>query len=89
MPYIDQKFRDRLDPAIDNLVKAIRIVGIETRGNTNYAITRILVGVFLRHQSYANFLNAVGTLEMAKQELYRRMAAPHEDRKRDENGEVY
>lgn len=89
MPYIEQQFRDRLDPAIDNLVEAIRIVDIETRGNTNYAITRILVGVFLRHQSYADFLKAVGTLEMAKLELYRRMAAPYEDRKRDRNGEVY
>jgi len=31
----------------------------------------------------------IGVLECAKLELYRRVAAPYEERKRIENGEVY
>lgn len=93
MPYIDQKFRDKLNPAIDELVEVIRNIDAGAHdgrlGTTNYSITRLLLGVFLWHQSYANFLAATGTLEMVKQELYRRMAAPYEDCKRDERGEVY
>jgi len=31
----------------------------------------------------------VGVLECAKMELYRRVAAPYEDKKKEENGDVY
>ena len=93
MPYIEQKIRHLLDPKINELVATIRTIdkeGIAPRqGTTNYSITCILLDALARHPSYAHLLDAVGTLEMAKQELYRRIAAPYEDRKRDENGEVY
>jgi len=39
--------------------------------------------------SYAAINDVVGALECAKQELYRRLAAPMEDRKCSENGDVF
>jgi hypothetical protein len=38
---------------------------------------------------YAHLNEAIGVLECAKLELYRRIAAPYEDRKMGETGEVY
>jgi len=39
--------------------------------------------------TYAEYNAAIGVLESAKLELYRRMVAPYEDGKREENGDVY
>jgi hypothetical protein len=38
---------------------------------------------------YALLNEAIGALECAKIELYRRLAAPYEDEKRQETGDVY
>ena len=39
--------------------------------------------------NYAAFNAAVGALECAKLELYRRMVSVYEEHKRSENGDVY
>jgi hypothetical protein len=39
--------------------------------------------------SYKNINQAIGALECAKLELYRRVAAPYEDKKALINGDVY
>lgn len=39
--------------------------------------------------SYHYYNEAMGVLECVKQELYRRLIAPHEDEKRKENGDVF
>ena len=41
------------------------------------------------HLAYAEFNEAIGAIECAKLELYRRMLAPYEDRKIAENGDVF
>jgi hypothetical protein len=38
---------------------------------------------------YAHLNEAIGVLECAKLELYRRVAAPYEDEKITESGDVY
>lgn len=58
-------------------------------GELNYAITRLLVSFFGDIPRYADLNAAIGVLECAKQELYRRVGAPLEDRKLAENGDVY
>lgn len=81
MPYIDDKSRRKLEAG----KKA------ETAGELNYLITR-LVDDYLVDKAplrYAHINEVMGVLECAKQELYRRIAAPHEDRKKIEFGEVY
>lgn len=80
MPYIDQGVRASLDDGRKPLKP----------GELNYLVTR-LVDSFLVMQgiSYTSINAAIGVLECAKQELYRRIAVPYEDGKARENGEVY
>jgi len=63
----------------------------ETPGELNYVITR-MVDQYLEAKGglrYTNINEVTGVLECAKLELYRRIAAPYEDRKRGESGDVY
>ena len=91
MPYIIQYKRDRLDPLI-NAVHT-ELVNLESdgdfnnmEGNMNYLITRLIRMVY--GQSYREVNDAMGLLECIKQEHYRTQAAPYEDQKRFENGDV-
>jgi hypothetical protein len=60
-----------------------------TPGELNYKITRE-VHDYIRHngESYATYNAALGALEAAKLELYRRFVAPYEDTKIHQNGDV-
>jgi len=80
MPYIDPHRRD-----------SVECGDVWSEGELNYAIT-MLVRKWIALKgglSYANFNAAVGVLECAKLELYRRMVAPYEDEKARLNGDVY
>lgn len=80
MPYIPQPDRDRLAAG------AIPV----TPGELNYCITRLVDGWITRTGlSYTTLNAAIGALECAKLELYRRRAGPYEDAKREANGDVY
>lgn len=81
MPYVNPSARERL----------ARGGAPQDAGELNYAISR-LVDDYLNARGgvrYAHLNEAIGVLECAKLELYRRVAAPYEDRKCAENGEVY
>lgn len=80
MPYIDQGIRASLDEGRKPT----------KTGELNYLITR-LVDAFLVMSgvNYTSINAAIGALECAKLELYRRIAAPYEDDKARVNGEVY
>lgn len=62
----------------------------ETAGELNYQIT-MLCKQFVAHHglSYLSINDIIGALEGAKAEFYRRVAAPYEDTKIKENGDVY
>ena len=85
MPYVTQDVRRHVDS------------GGEPRdaGELNYAITRTVDAYLARvageagRLRYAHLNEAVGVLECAKLELYRRIAAPYEDEKIAESGDVY
>ncbi|HJT44842.1 MAG TPA: hypothetical protein VJ721_01105, partial [Chthoniobacterales bacterium] len=60
-------------------------------GELNFAIT-VLVDRYLEDKGeirYAHLNEVIGVIDCAKLELYRRVAAPYEDRKITENGDVY
>lgn len=91
MPYIGQDKRNVLDPIIDELHRAL--VGLEIddgnnnfEGNMNYLITRLIRKCY--DTSYRNINDVVGMLECVKLEHYRTVAAPYEDQKKFENGDV-
>lgn len=63
---------------------------LRTVGMLNYEITGLIVSYLRAHgQRYQTINDVVGVLECAKLELYRRVAAPYEDQKMTENGDVY
>lgn len=79
MPYITKSLREVTDEK-----------GAFVSGELNYEITMVIKNYIDRVGiSYQTFNNAVGALECAKLELYRRMVAPYEDKKIEENGDVY
>ena len=62
---------------------------ISSPGELNYAITRLIDNYHSRRGDYQSVNDVVGALEGAKLEFYRRVAAPYEDQKARENGDVY
>jgi len=80
MPYIDQDTRNRL---------AFDTVAPSSAGELNYAITRLVLKRLGAQPRYEDFNAAIGALECAKLELYRRMISPYEDKTIVENGDVY
>jgi hypothetical protein len=85
MPYISAKDRQKFY----NFLNAMCLTDVSTPGELNYLIT-CLVQHYLANteRKYQHFNDAVGALEGAKLELYRRAISPYEDRKIEENGDV-
>jgi hypothetical protein len=81
MPYITGEARSGLDKGGKP----------STAGELNYAITRLVDDylIFRGGISYAHLNEVIGVLECAKIELYRRVAAPYEDQKKSNEGDVY
>lgn len=87
MPYIPQAARVLLDPTLpqpDDWAP-------ENAGELTYVITRIIVNylTFEGAPRFQQFSDVAGALHYAQTELDRRMQFPYEDRKRQENGDVY
>jgi len=84
MPYIKQENRGKFKFAIDDLS-----IQITCEGDLNYIITTLChIQILKNGLNYQNINNLIGMLECAKLELYRKIAAPYEDIKSKENGNV-
>ncbi len=91
MPYIVQEKRDMLDPAINELHHLLVNLEIDDdinnmEGNLNYIITRLIRMCY--GKSYGDVNDVMGMLTCVMMEHYRTTAAPYEDQKRFDNGEV-
>jgi hypothetical protein len=78
MPYIDPNVRENV---LEN--------GPTNAGELNYMITEVINDYLKRSFNYQRINDVMGALEGAKFEMYRRLAAPYEDKKLKENGDVY
>ncbi|SUZ60717.1 uncharacterized protein METZ01_LOCUS13571, partial [marine metagenome] len=80
VPYIVENAREQLDDG-----------GLpNSAGELNYVISSIIDEYLSEYgKNYTNINEVIGVLECAKLELYRRVAAPYEDEKIDQNGDVY
>jgi len=88
MPYIKENDRNRLDNCIDNMIKCLDKQDIALiLGDINYTFSRILGGL-MKDPSYNKVAMITGVLENIKQEFYRRVASPYEDKKILENGDI-
>ncbi len=62
-----------------------------TPGELNYALTRVIQGYIGRKGplNYTLINDIIGALSACSTEFSRRVVGPYEDKKRDENGEVW
>ena len=93
MPYIPRQDRTPYDPLIAQLAELLAAHPPDRRkGHANYVITQVLRkawGVDVPDgESYANYADVIGTLECAKQELYRRWVAAYEDKAIARHGDM-
>ncbi len=87
MPYIDNAKRIKYEKGLQDLLNVLRKVPKENvDGELNYVITRILRGLY--GPGYYEYNRAIGVLESVKQEYYRRVVSPYEDKKIKEKGDV-
>jgi len=96
MPYIKKEFRtEELNKAIDTIVNLIDNSNCRScdglhPGMLNYTISMIVNKLInINKVSYSNINKMVGVLECVKLELYRRLAAPYEDKMIKDNGDIY
>ena len=95
MPYIKEKERHDLDVCIESMIKCLQLHEENMSndefciilGDINYCFSRILGGL-MGNVSYSKIAMITGVLENIKQEFYRRVAAPYEDKKIVENGDI-
>lgn len=88
-PYILQERRRPLIPFLEFLLTELNALGRED-GDINFVITWLLDRFYnLSETSYSKIKDAEGTLVCVALELYRRRATDYEDKKRNENGEVF
>lgn len=82
MPYVSEARRTQLSP--DGWCAP------DSGGDLNYLFTRLAWDYFrMNGSNYQTINDVVGALEGAKLEFYRRVAAPYEDKKMIENGDIY
>lgn len=95
MPYINEEARMELDSCIENMVSCLTSDNmnisneefLSIAGEINYAFSRTLSGC-MKDVSYGKIAIITGVLENIKQEFYRRIASPYEDKKIVENGDI-
>jgi len=96
MPYIEEEERKELDTVITEMVSAIynKKSGLDNPndfsnylGRINYCFSRV-IGQLVQKPSYKKIAMATGVLENIKQEFYRRVASPYENKKINENGDI-
>lgn len=87
MPYINRETRLSLDIRLAP-IKVCFDSGLSV-GDLNYIITSLLRAYVSVDECYARYNAAIGALEAAKLEFYRRAVAAYEDEKIKENGDIY
>ena len=86
MPYIKSAAARR---AFDHALIDLNYESIDGVGELNYIITRLISNYLGPQMDYERLNSIIGVLECAKQEFYRRVVAPYEDKKIEDNGDVY
>ena len=91
MPYIKNEEREKYLKHINKLAKKVNAYADENAtsraGQLNYIISKLLLETYREFlPNYTDFNEIIGILECAKLEMYRKMTAPYEDVKEQENG---
>jgi hypothetical protein len=85
MPYIESREQRII---LNGLVRSFMNHG-RIHGRLNYFIFKLTKEAIKQNgESYGAYKEIIGELECAKQEIYRKLLAPYEDKKIEENGDV-
>ena len=88
MPYIQDYRRKLFEQILIEFEGANQLFNMDV-GDLNYIITKMLhIHLKKEGKNYNNINSLIGVLECAKMELYRKVAAPYENKKIKENGDV-
>lgn len=96
MPYIPASTRETVDPVLDPLLDLIRRLQSDMVTNplTPSILGYIYFKLLMTHAErpgrgrFMDIASAIGTLDSAKMEFYRRHVIPYEDIKKSDNGDT-
>lgn len=87
MPYIRQEYREIVEnPLYDLWVLIVRIPKQDRAGVLTYIIYKLLIDLHIN--KFVDFATHLGILDTVGKEFYRKVIAPYEDEKIQENGDV-
>ncbi len=87
LPYIKEGNRAKYDTILKELIEVLKALPPEeVDGELNYVVTKMLKEIYPLRYFHIN--KAIGVMECIKLEYYRRVAAPYEDLKIKESGDV-
>lgn len=84
MPYIAQSARERLTPYLVDLERKVF-----STSDLAYVVFYLLHRLYARRPGFATWAALRGTIDDQVDEFRRRVVAPYEDQKREENGDVF
>lgn len=91
MPYIKEELRKLFNIYIENIESNIRL-NLDTDKDINssvtYVVYKLIKDIYGNKRSWDLKANALKVLEDVKLEYYRRVLAPHADKKIIENGDI-
>ncbi len=82
MPYISPEKR----PDMNKVVEVMKVVGVKADGDLNYILFKYCKEAV--PSSYNSIKNFLGELDECRAEIRRRLLAPYEDMKIEQNGDV-
>ena len=89
MPYINLESRKEYDGLINDLAMTLEdLPNDKLAGHLNYVFFRLAGTLCTVDESYARMATVSSALGEAQAEFRRRILAPYEDRKIEENGDV-
>jgi ribosomal protein S3AE len=87
LPYIKPENRAKYEKVLEELISILKSLPMENvDGELNYVVSKMLKEIYPLRYFHIN--RAVGVLECIKLEFYRRVAAPYEDKKIKDCGDV-
>ena len=87
MPYITRDDKDKYEPYLSRLRSLINEK--TKKGELTYLVYTLGLEFFKDRKSYTNISTAISSLQDAAEELRRRHLNPYEDKKIEENGDVF
>lgn len=88
MPYIALEERTQYQDLLNGIASLVPKDKSKRAGHMNYIVSSLIDRVYGDEMRYSDHNEAIGMLECAKMEIYRRKTAPYEDKAVEKNGDL-